>query len=234
MLQTDVKKKIELAKPQNKDSPSGKRQAELLAEIKQIREKQNIGKQGRNKIQEEIRTGNQKVKELIAQQKVARSRVNFKNVDELDREIDRLLKQVDSGNMKIVDEKKALAEISNLRKQRKGFAGFEESQKQIDETKKKVQDLHDSINDPESKALSERYTVVQNELNGIDKERNEAHENLNGLYNERTVLQKEQQAKYAAVKDIKDEYWKQTRAVQQYEYQSRQRARERKKAENEK
>ena len=94
------------------------------------------------------------MKSRIAEQKTARSRVSFKNVDEIDREIERLDKQVDGGMMKLVDEKKALAEISSLRKQRKGFAGFDELQKGIDDTKSKIKALKDSLEDPEAKALS--------------------------------------------------------------------------------
>lgn len=231
---TEIKAKLDLAKPQNKDSPSAKRRAELLAELKEIREKQGAGKAGRNKIFDEIKSEDQKVKDLIATQKVARSRVNFKNVADLDKEIDRLQKSVDSGNMKIVDEKKALTEISNLRKQRKGFAGFEDQQKQIDERKKKLQTLRDSLEDPESKALSEKYNKIQGELDTIKAEQDDAFKSINSLRDERTKLQNDQQEKYAAIKKIKDDYYQQSRAVQKYEYESRQRARERKKAENEK
>ncbi|CZR66999.1 related to brefeldin A resistance protein BFR1 (maintenance of normal ploidy) [Phialocephala subalpina] len=231
---TDIKAKLDLAKPQNKDSPSAKRRAELLAQLKEIREKQGAGKAGRNKIFDEIKSEDQKVKDLIAAQKVARSRVNFKNVADLDKEIDRLQKSVDSGNMKIVDEKKALAEISNLRKQRKGFAGFEDQQKQIDDRKKKLQTLRDSLEDPESKALSEKYNKIQGELDTIKAEQDDAFKSINSLRDERTKLQNDQQEKYAAIKKIKDDYYQQSRAVQKYEYESRQRARERKKAENEK
>jgi hypothetical protein len=46
---------LDLAKPNSKDSPAGKRRAELLAELKEIREKQGAGKAGRNKVFDEIR-----------------------------------------------------------------------------------------------------------------------------------------------------------------------------------
>ena len=71
------------------------------------------------------------MKSRIAEQKVARSRVAFNNVAEVDQEIERLDNQVNTGTMKLVDEKKALGEISNLRKQRKGFAGLDDAQKGI-------------------------------------------------------------------------------------------------------
>jgi uncharacterized coiled-coil DUF342 family protein len=231
-MQNAIKGQLDSAKL-SKDSPAGKRKSELIAQLKEIREKQGAGKAGRNKVFDEIKNEDNKLKDLIAAQKVARSRVSFKNVEEIDKEIDRLDKQVNSGMMKLVDEKKALAEISNLRKQRKGFAGFDESQKQIDEKKAKLKTLRDTLDDPESKALSERYNKIQGELDTIKAEQDKAHASLDSLYDQKKKLQAEQQEKYNAIKKIKDDYYQQGRAVQKYEFEARQRARERKKAEQE-
>jgi DNA repair exonuclease SbcCD ATPase subunit len=136
--------------------------------------------------------------------------------------------------MKLVDEKKALTEISNLRKQRKGFAGFDDAQKQIDEKKAKLKKLRDSLEDPESKALSERYNTLQAELDTIKAEQDDVFKNLNSLRDEKTRLQNEQNQKWAAIKEIKDKHYQAGRALQKWEFEARQRARERKKAENEK
>lgn len=229
-----IKSKLDSVKPTSKDSPSNKRRSELLAEIKDIREKQGAGKAGRNKKFDEIKALDAKVKDLIAQQKVARGKVSFKGVEDVDREIDRLDKQVSTGLMKLVDEKKALAEISALRKQRKNFAGFDDAQKQIDEQKAKLKQLRDSLEDPESKALSERYNTLQAELDVIKSDQDDVFKNLNTLRDERTKLQADQQEKYQAIKKIKDDYYQAGRAIQKWEFEARQRARERKKAENEK
>ncbi|EKD19766.1 uncharacterized protein L3040_001888 [Drepanopeziza brunnea f. sp. 'multigermtubi'] len=229
-----VKAKLDIALPTSKDSPAAKRRADLLAQLREIIEKQGAGKAGRNKIFEEMRNEEAKMKDLVAQQKAARSRVAFKSVEDLDREIARIEKQVDGGMMKLVDEKKALAELSNLRKQRKGFAGFDDAQRQIDEKKAAVKKLKDTLDDPESKALSEKFTKIQSELDSIKAEQDEAYKGINSLRAERQRLQDEQQLKYLAIKATKDAYYQADRAAQKYEYEARQRARERKKAENEK
>jgi hypothetical protein len=54
--------------------------------VKEIREEQSTGKAGRNKAFDEIKRLDEKLKAKIAEQKTARSRVSFKNVDEVDRE----------------------------------------------------------------------------------------------------------------------------------------------------
>lgn len=229
-----VKGKIDLAKPASKDSPSSKRRAELLAQIKEIREKQGAGKAGRNKVFDEIKAEDAKLKELIAQQKVARSRVSFKSVEDVDREIARLEKDVNGGMMKLADEKQALGDISNLRRQRKGFSGFEDTQKRIDDGKAKLKALRDLLEDPESKALSEKYNTLQAEMDAIKAEQDEAFKNLNALRDEKTRLQNEQNEQWAAIRECKDKYYQAGRAVQKWDYELRQRIRERKKAENEK
>ncbi|KAI7515676.1 hypothetical protein KC316_g21382, partial [Hortaea werneckii] len=107
-----IKSKLDMTKPSNKDSPSAKRQQELRAELQQIRQQQQSSKSGRTQIMDRVKRLDENLKSRINEQKNARSRVQFKSVDEVEKEIDRLQKQVDSGSMRIVDEKKALADIS--------------------------------------------------------------------------------------------------------------------------
>ncbi|KAK1089858.1 multicopy suppressor of BFA (Brefeldin A), partial [Friedmanniomyces endolithicus] len=80
---------------------------------------------------DKIKRLDENLKSRINEQKTARSKTQFKSVDDLQKEIDRLQKQVDSGTMKIVDEKKALAEVSQLNRQKKAFGGFEDAEKGI-------------------------------------------------------------------------------------------------------
>jgi uncharacterized coiled-coil DUF342 family protein len=221
------------AQPKSKDSPAAKRRQELVTELNEIRQKQGAGKAGRNQIFDQIRKLDEQLKSRVAEQRTARSRVAFKSVDEIDREIERLEKLVNGGMMKLVDEKKALAEISSLRKQRKSFAGFEEVQKSIDELKAKIKALKDSLEDPEAKTLRERYNRIQAELDTIKAEQDEAYQNINTLKEQREKLYTEQQEKYLAVKKIKDDHFHAKKAYQNYEYEARQRARERQKAERE-
>ena len=153
--QKAVKSKLELAAPKNQDSPVNKRRAELIEERNKIRTTQQAGKSSRGQILDKIKRLDEQLKSMLAESKNARSRVPYKSVDEIQQHIDRLQKQVDAGTMKIVDEKKNLAEISQLNKQKKGFAGFDEAQKKIDNVKAQIAELRKTLDDPESKALSD-------------------------------------------------------------------------------
>ncbi|GJC79142.1 uncharacterized protein ColLi_01980 [Colletotrichum liriopes] len=229
-----IKAKIDIAMPnKNKEqqSPTQKRRAELIAQANEIRQKQGAGKNARTSKLDQIKRLDEQLRSRITEQKNARSKVNYKSVEEVDRQIEKLDSQVNSGTMKIVDEKKALAEISSLRKLKKNFSQFDDSQKQIDDLKAKIKEIKDSMEDPEAKAMSEQYNKIQAELDAIKAEGDEAYKNLSSLRDERSRLHNLQNEKYQAVKTIKDEYWQQRKAAQAYEREARDKARERRKAE---
>lgn len=172
------------------------------------------------------------LKSRINESKNARGKVQYKSAAEVQSEIDRLQKSVDEGKMKIVDEKKALSDISQLHRQKKGFASFDEAQKGIDNLKAEIAELRKELDDPEAKALSERYTQIQNEINEIKAEQDESFKSLNSLRDERTKAHEDQQKKYAAVKEIKDAYYQQRRAAMDYEREAKRIREEKRRAEN--
>jgi uncharacterized coiled-coil DUF342 family protein len=227
-----VKGKLDIARPNNKDSPTAKRQQELRGELQSIRQQQQSSKSSRGQVLDKVKRLDENLKSRIAEQKTARSRVPYKSVDEVHREIDRLQKQVDTGTMKIVDEKKALADISQLNRQKKGFAGFDEAQKGMDDVKAQIAELKKSMDDPESKALSDRYTQITTELDQIKAEQDDAYKNLNSLRDDRTKAHEDQQKKYATVKEIKDRFYQSRRAAVEYDKEARRIRDEKRRAEN--
>ncbi|PSN64220.1 hypothetical protein BS50DRAFT_575663 [Corynespora cassiicola Philippines] len=223
--------KSDLARPNNKDSPNAKRQAELKTELGAIRQKQQGHKSSRNAIFEKIKKLDEQLKSRQNDLKTAKGRVNFKSVEDVDREIARLQKQVDSGMMKLVDEKKALSEISSLNKARKNFSTFDTQQKAIDDIKAQIAEQKKQLDDPEQKALSEKYTELQTELDGLKAEQDEAFKNMKELRDQTDKARAEQQEKYQAVKAIKDAYYQQKRAWSDYDYQARKARQERRRQE---
>lgn len=203
----------------------------MIAQLNEIRQQQAGGKNARNSKLDQIKRLDEQLRSRVAEQKTARGKVAFKSVEELDREIQRLEGQVNGGMMKLVDEKKALNEISNLRKQRKNFSQFDDSQKQIDSLREKIKEIKDSLEDPEVKALSERYNKLQAELDAIKAEQDGAYKNLSSLRDERTKLRAEQDEKYAAMKKLKDDFYAAKRAFGNWEKEQREKHRERMQAE---
>ncbi|CAG7976625.1 unnamed protein product [Penicillium salamii] len=226
-----IKSKLDNAKPNNKDSPASKRQQELRSELSSIRQKQSGFKSGRTSTQEKINALDANLKARIAEQNANRGRLSFKSVEEIDKEIARLEKSVDSGTLRLVDERKALTEVSNLRKQRKSFAGLEDAQQGINDLKAQIAELRKTLDNPEAKALSDKYNEIQKELDTIKAEQDGVFKNLNALRDERTKLRNDQQEKYTAIRTLKDDYFKARRAYKEYEDEAWRVRRERQKAE---
>lgn len=172
------------------------------------------------------------LKSRITEAKNSRGKVQYKSTEDVDREINRLQSSVDSGSLKIVDEKKALADISQLNRVKKSFATFDEQQRAIDELKTSIADLKKSMNDPEQVALSDRYKEITTELDKIKAGQDDLFKNVNALRDERTRIHEDQQKKYAAVKEIKDVYYQQRRAAAEYEREARRIRDEKRRAEN--
>ncbi|KAG9775736.1 hypothetical protein KCU88_g5064, partial [Aureobasidium melanogenum] len=224
--------KLDSARP-GKSTPANDRFKELVEEQKAIRQKQQEHKSAKSGQQEKFNQNDALIKKLIAEQKDARTRAGFKNAEEIDAKIASIMKQVDSGNMKLVDEKKALAEVSALRRQRKGFTALDDLQKKIDEKKAENAELKKSFDNPEARALAQKYEENQKELDQIKAAREDTNKNLDALKAEREKLYQEQQATYANIRKIKDDYYAQRKAYKEYEDQLYQQRRERQKAERE-
>jgi uncharacterized coiled-coil DUF342 family protein len=222
---------LDLAKPKE-GSPTAKKQAELRAQLAEIRKTQSGNKDSRSGTLDKIKRLDEQLKARIAEQKTARSKVAFKSVEDVDREIARLQKEVDTGMMKLVDERKALADISQLHRQKKGFSTFDQAEKGITDVKAQIAELKKSLDDPEQKALSEKYNSIQNELNEIKSEQDGVYKNLNGLRDQRTKLQEEQQKLWQEMKAFKDKFWESKRAFRDYEQEAWKIRNEKKKQEN--
>jgi chromosome segregation ATPase len=205
-VQNAKKAEIDNARP-SKDSPANDRFKALVADQKVIREQQSANKSSRTSQQEKHNAAENQIKQMIQDQKNQRGKMPFKNVEEIDAQIDHLNKQVDSGKMKLVDEKKALDEVSKLRKQRKGFSALEDMQKRIDEKRAETAELKKTFDTQESRALSQRYEDNQKELDEIKAARDGTNKNFDAIKAEREKLNNEQKATWAKIKDIKDTYY---------------------------
>ncbi|KIW66089.1 hypothetical protein PV04_08294 [Phialophora macrospora] len=227
-----IRSKLDSARP-GKSTPANDRFKELVDEQKSIRQKQQEHKSAKAGQQEKFNQNDALIKKLIAEQKEARSRVGFKSPEEIDSKIDNLQKQVDAGNMKLVDEKKALSEISQLRRNKKAFTGLDDLQKKIDEKKAENAELKKTFDNPESRALSQKYEDNQKELDDIKAAREDTNKNFDSLKAERDKFYEEQQTTYQAIRKVKDDYYAQRKAYKEFEDMIWQQKRERQKAEKE-
>ena len=91
--------------------------------------------------------------------------------------------------MKLVDERKALNEITSLRRVRRTVEEFQAEQDSIDADRKELAGLREQADSPEVKAASDRFEKIKAELDELKKESDIAYESRNHLYDERKQLQ---------------------------------------------
>jgi len=121
---------------------------------------------------------------------------------------------VESGKLKLGDEKRALQEISNTRRIRRTVEGFQAEQAAIDQEKERAEQIRAQLDDPETKAMSDHYEKLQAEFDGLKRESDEAFANRNKLYDERNALQREidtfwslKKESHQRYKDANDRHW---------------------------
>lgn len=90
--------------------------------------------------------------------------------------------------MKLVDEKKALQEISNLKRSRKTLEASGSIDDAIAADRARIDELKKQLDDPEARKVSDRFDELKKEMDGLREEGNKAYEERNKLFDERNAL----------------------------------------------
>lgn len=121
---------------------------------------------------------------------------------------------MEAGTLKLVDEKRALAEISQLKRNRRTVEGFQAEQEAIESDRAAADEIRKQLDDPVAKAASERYDAIKAELDELKKEGDEAYANRSKLMDERSALQAQADELYnqkresaLRYREANDRYW---------------------------
>lgn len=196
------------------DSPAAKRRAALRAELEQLRTQQSGHKGARSRVLGEIKALQDDIGGRVKALQAAKARTAFKTPAELDAHVRELEAQVESGTLKIVEERKLLNEISTLKKSRKGLEQLGAQQGAIDALRAKVEGLRATLDDPESQAVSRRYDEIKAELDAINREQERLVGSRAKLQARRAALSREldtlygaRRARHAAYQAEQDRYF---------------------------
>ena len=99
--------------------------------------------------------------------------------------------QIDSGSLKLAEEKRALQEVNQAKRSRKIIEGFQKDQQSIDGDKAKADELRKQLDDPDTKATSERFDAIKKELDGIKEEEDKIYASRNTLFAERNTIKEQ-------------------------------------------
>ncbi|KAG2152249.1 hypothetical protein BD769DRAFT_28576 [Suillus cothurnatus] len=231
-LQTKLAAVREKISSANQSSTGNDKRAALKAELDGIRGQQSSNKLNRGKTLEQLKTiqdGIQKKVRLfltrthhfltkcamqIKDLQAARGKTPYKTAADVDAHISHLEKQVESGSMKVVDEKRALQEISQARRTRRMVEKFQADQESIEADRQEADQLKKLLDDPESKEISERFDTIKAELDELKKESDQAYAGRTKLFEERddiqaqlTALFNEKRESAYRFREANDRYW---------------------------
>ncbi|WVQ79393.1 hypothetical protein IAT38_001490 [Cryptococcus sp. DSM 104549] len=170
-------------------APAGNdRRSEIKAELDGLRSEQAKFKGDRNRLFDEMKRLQENVQKKIKEVQGSRGKLSYKNVAEIDARIESLDREIESGNMKLVDEKKALQEITTLKRSRKTLEASGSVDDSIAADKAKIDELKKQLDDPEAKKVSDRFDELRKEMDGLRDEGNKAFEERGKLFDERNAL----------------------------------------------
>lgn len=150
-------------------------------------------------------------------QKTAKAQFSFKSTTEIDAEIKRLESQVESGKLKMVDERKAVAEVSSLHKQKKGFGALDQRQQEIDNIKAAIADLKTSSDRPEQRGLEADYEKLNKEMTSLRSADMEKRGDINAARDALKEARDKQNQAWTEKKKLQDEYYTAIRKSREYE-----------------
>jgi uncharacterized coiled-coil DUF342 family protein len=185
---TAVKEKISLA---TRGGQGNEKRNALRAQLDELRSQQSGNKTSRSKIFEQMKTLQDGIQKRKKDLQASKDKAKFRTVEDVDVHIRNLEKQVDSGTLKLADEKRALQEISQTKRIRRTVESFQADSDAIDADSAAVDELKKQLDDPEAKAISERYDAIKAELDEIKKEEDEVYANRSQLFEERNTLQQQ-------------------------------------------
>ncbi|WBW73259.1 mRNP complex [Schizosaccharomyces osmophilus] len=195
--------------------------AELRSELDQIRNAQSSIRTSKQALINKVKAQDEALKKKISELNGLRKTIPYKSEADLDRQVHQLQAAVDSGTLKIVDEKKYLREITQCNRTRRSFTELNTLQASIDTMKNELNELRNQLNDPESKKLSEKFVEVRSQLDEVRQKQDSYYKDQRKIFSERDAQKATLDELYNQRRGLQREYDTQLRAFRTYEREQR-------------
>ncbi|CAG8678525.1 13992_t:CDS:2 [Funneliformis mosseae] len=193
------------------NGPAGSSREELRGQLDRLRGKQDEIKKSRSSTIEKIRSLGDSIQRKKRDLKQVRDKVQYRTV----KDIDIAISLIESGTLKIIEEKRTIAEISNLERSKKSVKQFEIQQNAIDEEQKAIDELKKTLEDSDFKKINEEYDDIKAKLDVINKDLASDREKRNELFDQKKKIREQINELFANRREIQDqhskaksEYWK--------------------------
>lgn len=176
---------------QKSSSPSSPEEAKLREEHSEVLKERNLLRDAERKVNAEAEKIEASVKRKLEEIQALRPKNGPRTAKELDARIQQLESSVDSGSLPIVEEQKALREVSALKKQRASFGKAEKVQAEIDEVRAKSAELRKTVDQAALKKVLARKAELEKQLDAFKESHQARRAKLNTAHDARREAQAE-------------------------------------------
>lgn len=209
--QNDVSKIIDgLKSGKNSKDP----RSVIRQRLAELRDQQSSLKGDRQGKLEELSQLQASMKKKTTSLKALQSKIPFKTLVDLEDHILKLERQVESGKLKIIEEKRVLSEISQLKRNKKNFDAIHALEDEIDEERQKLDKIRALLDEGKNNSINSEYDELKQQLEKLNLSSNdewnkkskhfEKKDELKKLIDEQYNLRREAISKF---NDANDEFY---------------------------
>ena len=174
-------------------------------------------KASRQQEQDRIKALDNQLKAKMNEQKTAKAQIPFKSADDIEMEIQRLEKAVESGKLKMVEERKALTDASTLRRQKKAFGAIDEREQEIARIKTAIAEIKKQSDKAEYRQQQQEFDRIKKELDEFYISKKDAAKDHDTAFENLKEARAEQEKAWADLKQYKDAHYTAKRQYHDHE-----------------
>jgi len=164
---------------------------ELRSQIEVLRAKKDQLISQKNPVFQRLQDSQTTFRRKMDELQAAKDKLPFKRIEDVDKLLAEYDAQVTSGQLKLIEEKRIVAEMSKLRKARKQIESFNGDSAMVD-LKKTIDALRANINEKDAaiKSIQEQLNGLHDQLGKISSSRSQAQVKIKALLSEKANLSK--------------------------------------------
>ncbi|KAJ2615070.1 multicopy suppressor of BFA (Brefeldin A) [Coemansia sp. RSA 1365] len=210
-----------LGESNTRRGPYAEERSKLVASLQEIRTEQNSLRKSRGKVFDRQAALTASIRKKTAELKAQQSKLTYKSVEEIDREIAKKEKQIESGQLKIVEERRLASEIPSLRRAKKLVEQVAIAQKAIDVEAAELAKIDAELGDTNAQALGDEHERLQNELDGLRASQDVGQKQRDALLSKRARIMKELDSAWDEKRALQDEHRKNNNAFYHWQQEER-------------
>ncbi|KAJ1734259.1 multicopy suppressor of BFA (Brefeldin A) [Coemansia biformis] len=203
--------------------PTAETRGRLASRLQEIRTEQGGLRKSRGKVFDRQAALAASIGKKTAELKAQQAKLTYKTVAEIDDMIATKDRQIESGSLKLVDERRLTGEVSSLRRARKHVEQAEALQKAIDGELAELAEIDEQLADTNAQALSEEHGRLQHELDGLKASQEGGHQKRSELLAERTRVAKALDHSWEKKRALQNEHRQESNVFYQWQQEERKR-----------